>query len=248
MGKEAGLPPAAEDKQDAYALLRKDIIGLFLKPGTIVSIRELCGHYGISRSPTRDALIRLGEEGLIVLLPQRGIMISKIDIGRVEEERFLRVSVERNVMELYLAHHDPSDPAYLEEAVRRQSEAALAGDYRRDIALDDEFHRFFYRATGRTFCADVIAKSSGHYLRVRLLTCVDRGITQEIIRQHREMVEAVKAGDGARALGIFDRHLSKIGREERTLCEKYPALFLQSAAGREEADPLKSDFLQTLKE
>lgn len=251
MKQEAKLKPEKqtqeEDRQDAYSSLRRDIIELRLKPGTIVSIRDLCEHFRVSRSPMRDALIRLGQEGLIDLMPQRGIRISQIDLKRVEEERFLRISVEKNVMQVYMTHCAPEDAALLETSVDKQKQSIEAKDYRRNISLDDEFHKFFYRAAGKPFCADVIWKASGHYSRIRLLSCVDRDIIEEVTRQHYEMVDAIKAGDAEKMLAIFNRHLSKIGGEERFLTQKYPDLFLQQESVDRGNDLLKSDFLDTLK-
>ncbi len=251
MGQENTAPSEErafeEKKQDAYSVLRRDIIGLRLKPGTIVSIRDLCGHFHISRSPMRDALIRLGEEGLVDLLPQRGIMISRIDINRVEEERFLRVSVERNVMQMFQTHHTPEDIAFLQASIVHQRRNIPTGDYRANIALDDEFHRYFYQVTGKTLCADVIWKASGHYSRVRLLTCVNRDISEEITNQHCDFVEAIDRGDEAGMLAVFSHHLSKIDAEVRMLSAKYPDLFLQNKVTAREDDLLKDDFLETLK-
>ena len=236
-----------EKKQDAYSVLRRDIVELRLKPGTTASIRDLCGHFHISRSPMRDALIRLGEEGLVDLLPQRGITISRIDLGRVEEERFLRISVERNVMREFMEHHSPEDVAFLQASIVKQKRNLPTKDYRANMTLDDEFHRYFYRVTGKTLCADVVWKASGHYSRVRLLTCVDRDISQQVVGQHCDFVEAVGKGDTEGLLTAFDHHLSRIGAEVRQLGARYPDLFLPGGAPARGDDPLKDDFLETLK-
>lgn len=235
------------DKQDAYAILRRDIVELRLKPGTIVSIRDLCGHYEMSRSPMRDALIRLSQEGLIDLLPQRGIRISQIDLKRVEEERFLRVSVERNVMRAYMAIKKPGDTELLEASVKKQWESLQAKDFRRSIALDDDFHRFFYKATGNRFCADVIWRASGHYSRVRLLTCAERDLAEEVTRQHGEIIAAIRSSDEEKLLTLFTHHLSKIDTDEQVLTKKYPDLFVQREASGKDEDMLRKDFLDTLK-
>lgn len=236
-----------ENRQDPYSVLRKNIMELRLKPGTIASIRDLCEHFHVSRSPMRDALIRLGEEGLVDLLPQRGIMISKIDIHRVEEERFLRISVERNVMQMFMKQHTPSDVVFLEASIVKQKRLMQTKDYRAMIALDDEFHRYFYQVTGKTLCADVIWKASGHYSRVRLLTCVSQDISQEVTNQHSEFIEAINSGDMNRMLAVFDHHLGRLDEEVRGFSAKYPDLFLQSEPAGRENDLLKNDFLKTLR-
>ena len=85
---------------EVYSVLRKAIVELYLQPGVILSMKDICEHLSIGRSPVRDALIRLDQEGLVTLLPQKGTMISQIDSWRVEQERFLRISVEEEVMAL----------------------------------------------------------------------------------------------------------------------------------------------------
>lgn len=232
--------------QDVYTLLREAIIGMQLKPGSVVSIRDLCRHFQINRSPMRDALIRLGQEGLITLMPQRGISISKIDMKRVEEERFLRASVERAVMRLYMEHPAPESIPLLEDTVRRQKEYINARDFRENIAIDDEFHRLFYRFAGKPICADMIWRSSGQYTRVRLLTCLESDIAGGVVREHIEIIDAIKRGDAERVLSIFEHHLGKIDSEEPLLQRKYAPLFLQEEPGKEECDPLEADFLKTV--
>lgn len=234
--------------EDAYTILRKEIIELRLRPGTFVSIKNLCEHFRISRSPMRDALLRLNEEGLVTLLPQRGTIISKIDLKRVEEERFLRVSVEREVMGLYMTNPTPEDIAKLEASLAQQRESIAAEDFRRFITADDDFHDVFYGTTGKPFCAEVIRKASGHYNRVRLLSCIDMDITDNILQQHCEMIAAMKSKDAQKMLAVFSHHLSKIDVEEHMLSRKYPDLFLREGAEDRENDTLEADFLQTLRE
>ncbi len=251
MKQDIGLKKAKAvkaDKRDAYSVLHKDIIELRLKPGTIVSIRNLCEHYQISRSPMRDALIRLSQEGQTNLLPQRGIMISKIDLKRVEEERFLRLSVEENVLQMYLTCRKADDIASIEALIEKQRHSIQAQDLREYMEQDNAFHQFFYRATGKQFCADVIWKASSHYSRVRLLASVDRVITDKETRQHTEMLEAIRENNAQKLIDIFKVHLSDLDSETHALRQKYPDLFLNASFEEKQIDELRSDFLDKLKD
>lgn len=234
------------DDSSTYAALRRQIIELRLQPGAILSIKELCGHFGFSRSPLRDALIRLSQEGLVTMLPQRGTMIAKIDFRRVEEERFLRVSVERQVMAQFMQRHTRGDIDRLNESVARQNRCVTAGDLRSFMDLDDDFHEIFYQAADKSFCASTIRHVSGHYRRVRLLSCVDSSISKEILAQHHEIMAAIRAEDSARVLALFERHLGKLDEEEPVFLRKYPDLFCQSEVFGRAGDPLGTDFLLSL--
>ncbi len=245
----ASLKEQASNGGEVYPVLRRAIEDLYLQPGAILSIKDICEHFEIGRSPVRDALIRLDQEGLVTLLPQRGTMISQIDLGRVEQERFLRLSVEEEVMKLFMACHTPTDITLLNEALRRQQELFDRGevDMRQFILRDDEFHEVFYAVADKLFCLRAIQNVWGHYRRMRLLTCGEESGLQEVIRQHSALITAMQARDTEQMRNIFHLHLRKLDREERFLLKKYPYLF-KGAGDRESASPRwKADYLQTLR-
>lgn len=244
--KMAGARKEQTASANVYDDLRREIIELNLKPGAIISIKDICEHFGTSRSPVRDALIRLEQEGLITSLPQRGTMISKIDFSRVEQERFFRVCVEERVMNEFIDRHTREDIDRLEKILELQLESVKNEEYRYFMELDDEFHAIFYEATGKSFCAKMIQQVSGHYRRVRLLTTVDMTISENVLEQHQQILEAVKKGDSKALHLVLNKHLSKIQDEEITFCKKYPDLFTESSSFEREPDFWKEDFLKSL--
>ena len=233
-------------KNGAYSSLRRDIIGLKLKPGLIISIKELCDHYKSSRSPMRDILLRLEQEGLVTLLPQRGIMISKIDFKRVNEERFLRVSVESRIMQCFMREHTKADIVSLEKSIEQQARCIKASEFRKFLSADDEFHNKFYLAVGRSWSADVINSVSGHYKRVRLLSIINRSTSENILSQHREMLDAIDKNDEQHLLELFNHHLTKLDEEEPEFLRKFPDLCITNSAEDRREDILGNDFLVTL--
>jgi GntR family transcriptional regulator, rspAB operon transcriptional repressor len=232
---------------EVYPVLRRAIVELYLQPGAVMSIKDICDHFQLGRSPVRDALMRLDQEGLVTLLPQRGTMISKIDLARGDQERFLRLAVEEEVMELFMACHTPSDITLLHEAVRRQQELCDQKhvDIRRFFSLDDEFHQIFYAVTDKLFCLQAIQNMGGHYRRLRLLTCSENLRLHEIVRQHSSLLTAMQSRDTERMSNIFHHHLRKLDREELLMQRKYPYLFKSSAANDFASPMWKADFLRS---
>ena len=222
---------------------------LYLQPGIILSIKDICEHFNMGRSPVRDALIRLDQEGLVTLLPQRGTMISEIDFSRVEQERFLRLSVEEEVMKLFMACHTPSDIMLLDVGLRRQQELIEKKDVdiREFLNQDDAFHEVFYAVTDKLFCLRAIQNVWGHYRRVRLLTCEDGTVLRDIVRQHSALLTSFQTRDTELMSRIFHLHLSKLSREERLLMKRYPHLFKGGNGQEAESRLWKDDYLQTLK-
>lgn len=87
-------------REYAYRTLRENILKLKLKPGDKISEKEISDTLSISRTPVREAFIRLSQEQLLEVLPQRGTYISKINTSQIAEFRFLRVTLEQAVMKL----------------------------------------------------------------------------------------------------------------------------------------------------
>lgn len=235
------------NEESIFEILRQEIIDLKLKPGEIMSIKEICDHYNVGRSPARDALIHLENEGLITFLPQRGTMISKIDLDRAEEERFLRASVEENVMKEFMASHTSCEINRLETLLWEQEACLSSGDTRKLLELDDRFHEVFYKTTGRTFCASVIKSMSGHYRRVRLLTCMNQEVGKQVVREHGEILVALRTRDMETLLAVFDRHINRLIIQRKWLYGAYPELFVRNQPAAEgKDDTLNTDFLKTL--
>ncbi len=231
-------------KEGPYGPLRRDIIELRLKPGMTISIKALYTYYDSSRSPMRDALLRLEQEGLVMLLPQRGIMISRIDLKRAEEERFLRVSVEREVMKIFMRQHNQADIDNLEDSLQEQEKCISTRNLRAFLDADDDFHNKFYCAVNKFWCAKTIDSVSGHYRRFRLLSIIKQSICKEILSQHREMVEAIKKDDEQKLMALFNHHLTKMEKEGPEFLHKFPDLF-QDMEGKQ-FDSLNLDFLASL--
>jgi len=234
------------NEEGIFEILRQEIIDLKLKPGEIMSIKEICDHYDVGRSPARDALIHLEMEGLITFLPQRGTMISKIDLDRATQEHFLRASVEENVMKEFMASHTSCEINRLETLLWEQEACISSGDTRKLLELDDVFHQVFYEITDRLFCFSVIKSMSGHYRRVRLLTCMNRDVAKQVVKEHGEILVALRTRDMEALLDAFDRHINRLSIQRKWLYGAYPELFVRNTTGENQRDSLNTDFLKTL--
>ncbi|WP_270804133.1 GntR family transcriptional regulator, partial [Aeromonas sp. Y307-3] len=76
--------------QQIYRYLRKDIVECTIPPGTLLSEKEISTRFNVSRQPVREAFIKLAENGLVQILPQRGTFVQKISVKRVADGRFIR--------------------------------------------------------------------------------------------------------------------------------------------------------------
>jgi DNA-binding GntR family transcriptional regulator len=229
MGADSRLKTSVQQPgnvQDlVYTALRKSIINLNLAPGTAISEKEIAGRYQVSRTPVREAFIHLSQEGLVQVIPQKGTLVSLIDLNRVNQEFFLRVNLELAVQKLFLNNSRPEHFARLEELVEAQTNALSQKRYQEFINYDDAFHGVFFEAAEQELSWEVLETLCGHYYRIRLLSVWFQDIAQDIIRQHINLVNALREKTSDRARELLKDHLNQLRVEEPMLKEKFPQYF-----------------------
>ena len=205
------LDRTRQSAPQVFEALRALIVSFQLEPGTVLQRAELADHFGISQTPIRDALLRLGEEQLVDIFPQHATVVSRIDLSAALQSHFLRRSIELEIMEVLCGLPDPEHG----ELVRRLNanlavqEAAL---YPLDVArlalADQAFHQEMYEAAKVRPLWSLVQKQSGHIDRLRRLNLPDQGKPQAIVRDHRAILDAVARKDAQAAQQALRQHLS----------------------------------------
>jgi DNA-binding GntR family transcriptional regulator len=216
-------------QDSVYTALRKSIINLNLLPGTVISEKEISLRFKVSRTPVRESIIHLSTDGLIQVFPQKETLVSQIDYARVEQEYFLRESLESAVLESLITKSTPPDFTNLYALIEKQTEAANRREYVNFLVYDDAFHRIFFETAGQELSWQVLESMGGHYYRVRLLSTWLNGIHKTIIGEHKNLITALKKKELAKAKAALDMHLHKLPIEIKELQEKYPQYFVMPA-------------------
>ena len=191
-----------------FERLREAIVSLDLAPGTVLSRAELAGRFGLSQTPIRDALMRLGAEGLVDIFPQHATVVSRIDIASAKQAHFLRCSVELEVVRTLAENADAKVAARLLALIERQRQALAADDYAAFSAADRDFHREMYEAAGVDGLWRLVRSLSGHVDRLRRLHLPIAGKAEAVLDDHRGIVDAIARGDPEAAQRRLRRHLS----------------------------------------
>ncbi|MBU3102299.1 MULTISPECIES: GntR family transcriptional regulator [Clostridium] len=228
-----------------YYSLRKNIMYLNLKPGESINTKEIAEQLGVSRSPVRDSLIKLQKEGLITTIPKKGTIISKIDLNRVEEERFLRLCVEEKVLLLFLKCHSDSDLAELKDNLEKQKECISKKDMESFLEYDDQFHEVFFRVSNKMLCWEALDNMSGHYRRVRFMALSNVLVVNYVIDQHERFLKLILDENVEDLKILIELHITQQNKEEKALIEEYPDYF--HCASDDIENFLKKDFLKMIK-
>lgn len=216
----------AKETAREYALrqILANIESLQLKPGSTVSENELARELGISRTPVREALQELQKNNLIDIYPQRGITIACIDFELVEEMAFLRCVLERAIIEELCDSISEEKLKELELNVQLQELYQKGEDARKVYELDNEFHKTLFTICNKERLYSLIQAAQVHFNRIRTLSLYSVK-EQKTVKEHRAILNAIKARDKAEAAGLIVEHLSryKLGRQE--LMRAYPDYF-----------------------
>ncbi len=221
----AGSATTAERRpsrvDDAYAAIKAAIRDGTFAPGYQASAQEMALRLGVSRTPVHEAVLKLQEEGLVRILPKRGIVICALAPDDVREIYDVIIAIEGRAAELAAARPAADRAAIaarLEAANGLMKEALAGGDMRAWGEADDLFHRNLVEsaANGRI---SRIARTVGDQMhRARMLTLNLRGNLGASSGEHEAIIAAIRDGDGPAADAAARRH------RQRTQAELLPLL------------------------
>ena len=210
---------------EAYRRIRDMILNLELFPGQTILLGDLAAQLGVSRTPVRQAVERLssGMEGLLQMVPRKGIMVSFPDAEDMREIYEIMQGLEGQAVRLTLKRLDGDGLTALQTAISLQQDALTAGDRIAWAEADRGFHAALIEAAGNRRLRELVGLFRDQLNQTRVATLYLRGIEslQESTSEHRELVEALRARELDRALRIHNRH------RERTISE-LPAIVQHS--------------------
>ena len=207
-----------------YRLLRDRIVKGDLAPGTRISESEIAASYKVSRQPVREAFIKLAEEALVEVRPQRGTYVRRISVPAVMTARFVREAVEADIVRQAARAVTPEILALLEANLAAQRAVVDSDDPSRFMELDESFHRLLAVAAGQPAIWDILEDLKTQMDRVRHISA--RQFPRErLIDQHAAVVAALRAGDPQAAETEMRTHLKGVLTDLPAIAEAMPEFF-----------------------
>jgi DNA-binding GntR family transcriptional regulator len=212
-------------REHVYWHLREAIITATLTPGQRVSESEIAGQLGVSRTPAREALATLREEGLVAIVPQFGTFVTPISEQAVKDAVFAREALECAAIRLGAVRSEAEDIAALEANIAEQEYAFKARDMPHFDLLDEDLHRQLCDLSGHGIAWSLSRRVSGHLGRVRNLGLREPDVIAGVLQGHRDIVAAVAAQDPDLAEAELRRHLRRVLTTVPDLRRRHPDYF-----------------------
>ena len=188
----------------AYGEIKQRILGNIYPPGLQVLEQDLAAQLGMSRTPVREALIRLEKEGLVEITPRRGMRVVPIAPDDMAEIYDVLTCLEaRAAQRLAESHPSRDDIAPLIRAVDEMDRALERHELDAWAEADEHFHRLLLEMSGNRRLAKMAFTVFDQVHRARMVTLRMRPLPKQSSKDHRRVLDAILAGD---AEGAYEAH------------------------------------------
>jgi DNA-binding GntR family transcriptional regulator len=215
LGLRAPLPRPRTVSAAIHDALRDDILAMHRKPGEPLSEKDIAAQFGVSRTPVREAILKLVEERLIEIFPQSGTFVARIPVEELGEAMLVRSALEKTTVALAAEHRRDSDLTLLSDILVQQEAATKAEDREAFHDGDEAFHQAIALAAGYPNIWRLVTSVKYQVDRYRRLTLPAPGRMAKVIAEHRAIYQAIVARDVMGATHAMDSHLAALmGRTE----------------------------------
>jgi DNA-binding GntR family transcriptional regulator len=197
-------------KDSVYLKLRQEIVTAQLPPGYVLREAELAARFGVSKTPLREAFVRLEKDGFVQIAPYRSAVVagySRQDLREIYEVRQL---LEGHCAREASVHISAEDLAALTRVVKDSAAAFEAGDTEALTALIDEFDVLLYQQSKNSRITAMLDNIRDHVTRIGRLTVAIPGRLGNSVQEHQAIHDAITARDGERAEILLRQHIRSV--------------------------------------
>jgi len=193
--------------EQAYALLRERVISLVYRPGDYLNIATLVHDTGFGRTPVNQALQRLASEGLIHIMPRKGIVVAPLSIDSALDLVEVRIVNERLCAQLAAQRMTPVLFAELRLRADEFEAASRANDVQRLMNADRIFHETIARIAANPHLRDILDVLHAQAQRFWAVSLTRPGHAHEVIAEHAAILDALARADGEAAADAAEQHI-----------------------------------------
>lgn len=190
-----------------FHTLREAILKGELKPGERLMELQLAAKLGVSRTPIREAIRMLEQEGLAVTVPRKGAEVARMTEKDMEDVLVVRAALDGLAVELACDNITAEQLGQLQNAERRFGSCIKNGDLKKIAEADVEFHEVIYRATGNARLVTMLSNLREQMYRYRVEYLKDSDNYPELLREHQAIVEGISKRDKKHVAEVMRSHV-----------------------------------------
>ncbi|MDM9623878.1 GntR family transcriptional regulator [Rhizobium sp. S96] len=205
--------------------LHADILSLRLPPGMPLQEKRIAEEFNVSRTPVREALLRLSEGGLVDIYPQSGTVVSQVPVSAIPEAVVVRKALEGTTVEQAAEIATASDIDRLDAIISRQRSLAALGDTSGFHEEDEAFHEAIAAIAGYPGIWTILKTVKVQIDRARRLSLPVLGRMENVVQEHGWIRDAIASHDVVAAREAMMHHLSAVIPDVAELRTRYPDYF-----------------------
>ncbi len=209
-----------------YRKLRSQILSLELRPGSPISEQELAEQEGISRTPIREAILRLSRERLVEVVPKSGTFVGRIPVSSLPEALIARRALEGRAARAAAQFATKSQVLALHAHIERQRELEELGDMERFHLSDENFHEQIAISGKLPGLWRMIQQIKLQVDRFRRLTLPEPGRMRMVIKEHAVVVAAIERQNPDEAHSGIEAHLAGLQYHIENVVNAHPDHFI----------------------
>ena len=192
-------------RRDITKLLRDAIIRGEMQPGERLVEPELAEKLGVSRTPVREALLKLESEGFLRVFPRKGAVVAPYSIKEVNEIYEVLIEIEALAARNALMHMNADN---FQEIASLERVFEEAHDQMTKIEANSRFHQYYIALCTNQILAKIVTNLNDKLDRYRRLVFIDAGRVISGQLEHKQIIQAFKQKDAAKVYKLIKRHLA----------------------------------------
>ena len=203
---------AAQLRELAYAQIKQRIISCEYRPGDAINEAQLTAALGIGRTPIHQALHRLEVEGMVTIMPRKGVMVTALSLNDVLDMIEVRVSNEQLCVKLAVERATDADIQAMRDILEQTPALLAKHDVTGLMSLDLQFHMAISAAAHNRVLAELLRNLHEKQARFWFLTLSENHHSERIYHEHLQILEALEQRDGAAAVAAIHHHIDDFRR------------------------------------
>lgn len=203
---------AAQLRELAYAQIKQRIISCEYRPGDAINEAQLTAALGIGRTPIHQALHRLEVEGMVTIMPRKGVMVTSLSLNDVLDMIEVRVSNEQLCVKLAVERATDADIQAMRDILEQTPALLAKHDVTGLMSLDLQFHMAISAAAHNRVLAELLRNLHEKQARFWFLTLSENHHSERIYHEHLQILEAVEQRDGSAAIAAIHHHIDDFRR------------------------------------